>query len=271
VATDRLEEARAAGQRMHELQRLSPALWGLAEVALAAGDPGRAVELSEEARLASEAVADAAYLAPFLTTGTRACLGAGDPHAARRWFETASAAVGARGIPGTTPAIDHGRGLVELAEGSTGKARVSLLAAVDGWAQRGRAWEGTWALVDIARLHARTNQRTVAMRAAGAARDRGLELGAPAMGQAATDVLRAVGRGGEPEPWAPLTAREFEVARRIADGLTNVEIAEELGIARKTVASHVEHILAKLAVERRSGVAAWAASRPVLHSPASRR
>lgn len=271
AATDRLEEARAAGQRMHELQRLSPALWGLAEVALAAGDPGHAVELSEEARVASEAVADAAYLAPFLTTGTRACLGAGDPHAARRWFETASKAVGARGIPGTAPAIDHARGLVELAEGSTGKARVSLLAAVDGWAQRGRAWEGTWALVDIARLHARTNQRAEAMRAAGAARDRGLELGAPAIGQAATDVLRAVGRGGEPEAWAPLTAREFEVARRIADGLTNVEIAEELGIARKTVASHVEHILAKLAVERRSGVAAWAASRPVLHSPPSRR
>ncbi len=33
-----LEEARAAGARMGELQRLSPALWGLAEVALQRGD-----------------------------------------------------------------------------------------------------------------------------------------------------------------------------------------------------------------------------------------
>ncbi len=34
-----LEEARQLGLQMNELQRLSPALWGLAEVALAAGDP----------------------------------------------------------------------------------------------------------------------------------------------------------------------------------------------------------------------------------------
>ena len=46
---------------------------------------------------------------------------------------------------------------------------------------------------------------------------------------------------------------------------------EELGITRKTVGSHVEHILAKLGMDRRTEVAAWAASRPVLHSPPSRR
>ena len=67
------------------------------------------------------------------------------------------------------------------------------------------------------------------------------------------------GRGREQEPWRPLTVREFEVARLIAEGMTNAEIAAELSVAPKTVSAHVEHILAKLGVARRTEVAAWAA------------
>jgi Response regulator containing a CheY-like receiver domain and an HTH DNA-binding domain len=60
------------------------------------------------------------------------------------------------------------------------------------------------------------------------------------------------------EPWRPLTAREFAVARLVTVGLTNAEIATSLGIAPKTASSHVEHILAKLGVSRRAEIAAWA-------------
>ena len=63
-----------------------------------------------------------------------------------------------------------------------------------------------------------------------------------------------------------MTAREFEVARLVTDGRTNVEIAAELGISRKTVSAHLEHIFAKLGIGRRAEIAAWTASRPVLHS-----
>jgi DNA-binding CsgD family transcriptional regulator len=56
------------------------------------------------------------------------------------------------------------------------------------------------------------------------------------------------------------------VARAVARGLTNVGIAETLGISRKTASAHVEHILAKLGVGRRAEIAAWVAGRPVLHS-----
>ena len=91
-------------------------------------------------------------------------------------------------------------------------------------------------------------------------------IGAPALEAAATEILTSTRRGLPPEPWAPLTAREFEVARLIAEGSTNGEIAGDLGVTRKTAASHVEHILAKLGVGRRAEIAAWAASRPVLHS-----
>jgi DNA-binding NarL/FixJ family response regulator/tetratricopeptide (TPR) repeat protein len=271
AAVSALEEARLLGVGMQELQRLSPALWGLAEVALARGEARGAADLAEAARAASADVADAAYLFPFLLTGTRAHLVMGDPQAARRWYEAVAEPLRARGIPGTLPALEHARGLLALTDGETAKARTALAAAAAGWEERGRMWEGTWAWLDLARAHLRANQRADAARLAAQARGAAIGLGATAIVDAAEEVLRSAGRGQTAEPWAPLTAREFEIARRVADGLTNGEIAEELGITPKTVASHVEHILAKLGMGRRAEIAVWAASRAVLHSPPSRR
>jgi two-component system nitrate/nitrite response regulator NarL len=51
---------------------------------------------------------------------------------------------------------------------------------------------------------------------------------------------------------AKLTPREREVLDRIGQGLTNKEIARQLGISSATVKNHVHHLLEKLAVQRRS-------------------
>ncbi|MET7997337.1 LuxR C-terminal-related transcriptional regulator [Amycolatopsis sp. NPDC005232] len=61
----------------------------------------------------------------------------------------------------------------------------------------------------------------------------------------------------EPE----LTSREFEVAELVAEGLTNKEIAQRLVISRRTVESHVDHILGKLGFSSRSRIPAWLAQR----------
>lgn len=55
-----------------------------------------------------------------------------------------------------------------------------------------------------------------------------------------------------------LTGRELDVARLVARGLSNGAIADELYISRKTVSTHVSHILAKLGMSSRTEVAAWA-------------
>jgi DNA-binding CsgD family transcriptional regulator len=82
--------------------------------------------------------------------------------------------------------------------------------------------------------------------------------GEAGIGKWTEELARAArSRGALDEPWRPLTGREFEVARLIADGLTNAEIAGELSISPKTASAHVEHILAKLAVARRAEIAAW--------------
>ena len=54
------------------------------------------------------------------------------------------------------------------------------------------------------------------------------------------------------EPWYPLSEREFEVARLVAAGLTNRQIAEQLVLAPKTISAHVTHILTKLGAARRA-------------------
>lgn len=56
-----------------------------------------------------------------------------------------------------------------------------------------------------------------------------------------------------------LTARELDVLRLIAAGLTNGEISEALAISRHTVKSHVIHIFNKLGVSDRTEAAVLAA------------
>ena len=55
-----------------------------------------------------------------------------------------------------------------------------------------------------------------------------------------------------------LTNREFDVLKHISDGLTNKEIALELGISYETAKEHVQHVLQKLGVADRTQAAVLA-------------
>jgi DNA-binding CsgD family transcriptional regulator len=58
---------------------------------------------------------------------------------------------------------------------------------------------------------------------------------------------------------AGLSRREAEVARLVAEGLTNRQIAERLVISERTAQNHVQHILTKLGFTTRAQIAAWSA------------
>jgi DNA-binding CsgD family transcriptional regulator len=61
-----------------------------------------------------------------------------------------------------------------------------------------------------------------------------------------------------------LTRRQLEVARLIAGGRSNAQIAQELVLTPGTVANHIEHILRRLSVNNRAQVAAWVVERGLL-------
>jgi predicted ATPase/DNA-binding CsgD family transcriptional regulator len=58
---------------------------------------------------------------------------------------------------------------------------------------------------------------------------------------------------------SPLTRRETEVARLVAKGMSNKEIAAALVVAQRTAEGHVERILRKLGFSSRAQIAAWVA------------
>ena len=56
----------------------------------------------------------------------------------------------------------------------------------------------------------------------------------------------------------PLTARETQVLRHLALGLSNKEIGRSLAISIETVKEHVQNILRKVSVADRTQAAVWA-------------
>jgi DNA-binding CsgD family transcriptional regulator len=259
-ALEALEPALAFGEGSEMIEWRLPPRWGLAETALAAGDADRAIALVEEGLALAREHRERASFAPFVVTGVRAYQAANRPSDAERWLAACTEQL-APTPAFANPALEHGQGLVSLAAGSTGVARTCLEAAMSGWDARGRIWEATWARLDLASAHARSGRFAAAVALAAQVRETATRMPNPILIARAEELVRA-GRGRivEEEPWRPLTAREFEVARLVAEGQTNAEIAETLGIAPKTASSHIEHILAKLGASRRAEIATWATS-----------
>jgi predicted ATPase/DNA-binding CsgD family transcriptional regulator len=67
--------------------------------------------------------------------------------------------------------------------------------------------------------------------------------------------------------WAPLTTREQEVARLVAGGMANRQIASKLVVTPATAAKHVENIREKLGLSSRTQIAAWVLERDAAAVP----
>ena len=235
LLTQRLtEEVRLPRLTLAQTATVTSAVLGRAApagVVAAIHDRSDGIPLHAEELLAAVAsVADAAYLFPFLLTGVRARLA---------------------------------RAEVDLAA-----ARATLERTAARWQERRRFWEGTWARLDQARCAVKARRLAEAATLARDARALAVQVGAHPMVAEADRLLAAAAGNRAAHPWSPLSVREFEVARLVAAGNTNRQIAVGLFLSPKTVGSHVEHILAKLGVARRAEIAAWVASLPSASTPA---
>ncbi len=78
----------------------------------------------------------------------------------------------------------------------------------------------------------------------------------PAITRRLVAGLRTRGRTlDEPPPASPLTDRELEVLTLVAEGLSNREVGERLGVSARTVETHLTHVYRKLGASSRTEAA----------------
>jgi DNA-binding NarL/FixJ family response regulator len=88
----------------------------------------------------------------------------------------------------------------------------------------------------------------------------------PAVSAIVRDFLERREAGEIGEPTDPLTPRELEVVKLIAEGQTNREIASELTISEKTVERHRANILGKLGMRDRVELTRYAIRRGLIEA-----
>jgi DNA-binding NarL/FixJ family response regulator len=87
----------------------------------------------------------------------------------------------------------------------------------------------------------------------------------PEVARTAVEDSAAPDGGEAPDAYESLTDREKQVLKLVAEGHTNKEIADLLGISVKTAMSHREHVMLKLQVHNRTELVRFALRHGVIH------
>jgi DNA-binding CsgD family transcriptional regulator len=191
--------------------------------------------------------------AEMLAAAVEVLVAAEDPAAAELATEELEDLAAALDTQLVTAVATRARGALLLAQGRPGEA-VEALARAQRW------WVALEAPYEAARTRVLVAQ---ALDGLGDAATAAIER------RAAAAVFEEIGAAGDlalldsAEPARPaatvgLTAREIEIVRLVATGLTNQEIADELVISSKTVARHLHNVFTKLGLPNRSSATAWA-------------
>ncbi|MFJ4521913.1 ATP-binding protein [Streptomyces sp. NPDC088810] len=157
-------------------------------------------------------------------------------------------------------------GLALVAAESGDMRRALLLYEASAQARRrlDTVSEAPWRLrLERTVARARTGLPAAAREAAvsGGRRLRGDRLVAYALRTRSDDHRATTDEGQAVDDRSALTGREFMVAELVADGLTNRQIAERLGLSAHTVATHLDKVRDKLGMRSRTRIALWVAAR----------
>jgi DNA-binding CsgD family transcriptional regulator/tetratricopeptide (TPR) repeat protein/biotin operon repressor len=153
-------------------------------------------------------------------------------------------------------------GLVARAAGDRAAASAAFDRAADRFATLAMPYEAMTARLDWAEVVAtQTDSDEERVRAAAlmtehlAALD---QMGARPVADRTRRLLRRLGARLAPRPRirvpGQLSSRETEIARLVAEGLSNPEIADRLFISERTVTTHLQHVYQRLGVASRTGL-----------------
>jgi len=153
--------------------------------------------------------------------------------------------------------------------GLLGHDAAALLAAADRYREASRPLRRAGALEAAAEEFVRAGDRDQARAAFTTAGEIYTSLGAAADAARLKATFRGHGIRRGPRAkhrqarsgWDSLTPTEARIAALVEDGMSNPEIATKLFLSRRTVATHVSHILKKLGVHSRTDIAREAALR----------
>jgi DNA-binding CsgD family transcriptional regulator len=253
------EECVALFARMGHRWGTALGFFGLGNIALHRGDYAAARAFYEQNLVLRREIGHRSLSDTFNALG-QAVLGLGDLAGAGVWFREALASADKLGNR-----WEAAIGYVGLARVMAGEAYfleatrlLSVAAAIHeaAGAPLPPVEQNTFERA-VAAVRARLPRRAfVAAWDAGRALEEREALAAALAVQAAGSTSRRADLSRPADGW-PLSSREYEVARAIARGLTNGEIAAALTISRRTVERHVENTFAKLGVTSRAQIATW--------------
>jgi DNA-binding CsgD family transcriptional regulator len=249
----------------------------LAEASLLGHAPARAEEVLQ-GLVAEESPVETLKQSALLAAYGELCLARGDPDQALRaadrviaWAEQASG-------EGVIARLWKLRGESLAALGRTAEAEAALRAAREA-AREQQSRPLLWQLhTSLGALLQAQGRRADAEQSYDAARSVVEEMAATILDDALREEFwegalariptarQPSARGLAKDRYGGLTARECEVVRLIARGLSNREIAETLVISERTVEAHTSHIRGKLGLTSRIQVAAWAVERGLVQN-----
>jgi LuxR family transcriptional regulator, maltose regulon positive regulatory protein len=154
-------------------------------------------------------------------------------------------------------AAELARGRVHAASGELRYARVSFENAVDLLSRAVAPFELACARMALAETLSQLGQQTEAITQLTSARDAFRDLGAALMGDTAARHLRDLVQPSPRDRW-DLSERELDVLRLAADGCSNAEIGDRLGISPHTVHRHMANVRTKLGGDSKAAVVARA-------------
>jgi DNA-binding NarL/FixJ family response regulator len=202
----------------------------------------------------------------------RAELSVGDIGAAEAWVRRAFEIPGFGDLPIERGTAMRAHAAVLLAKGEAGEAAEIALAAAELALDAGSPIEAARSRIVAGRALAKGQQRDCAIAQFQKAEEALTRYDATQLRDGVLKELRHLGvrrRPSSPTEWGlgSLTEREIEIARMVAEGKTNKQIALACFLSEKTIEANLSHVFRKLGVSSRAEVAALTPTMNVGEAP----